>query len=237
MNSSDEPIMYALENKICPLCNKHHQAVIGKDLTTYRISPSGVKEQRICIGAPTITFGGKFKESEIEIEFYTCPYCQETSIKLYDFEHNKGFAIYPISEVKHFTSEIPQNIYCDYSEAKAILNLSPRASAVLSRRCLQAMIHNRWNIDLGNLNKEISNIPSDKITQTERAALNAIRQIGNIGAHPDMIVDIDFNDAELLVNVIEIFLQKWYVDDVNLENLLNKAIKASENKLNEKRKR
>lgn len=221
----------ALSPIICPICDKKNKAVIGKDLISYYATPEEIKNQTISTGV----FTTNRTQNEIGVEFYICPYCGETSIKVYDFEHDRDFSIYPISNAKKFEDKVPKNIYRDYSEAKATLQLSPRASSALSRRCLQAMIHNRWDINLGNLCNEINNIPSEKITKIERDALNAIRQIGNIGAHPDAIVDVNSKDAELLVSVIEIFLQKWYIDDVQLQNLLNEAIEANKNKSEQKR--
>jgi hypothetical protein len=41
---------------------------------------------------------------------------------------------------------IPEQIKDDYYEACSILNLSPKASATLARRCLQGMIRDFWGI-------------------------------------------------------------------------------------------
>lgn len=213
--------------KHCPFCNAKNPGAVGDTIVQFRMTPKEIHiYDYLSLMSPT----KQHKENEIFVEYMICPYCEKTSIFLYDHYHGRNVQVYPLANVKQFSNNVPENIYRDYTEAKSTLDLSPRASAALSRRCLQAMIHNRWNIDLGNLCNEINNIPPEKITQIERDALNAIRKIGNIGAHPDEIVDIDLQDAELMVSIIEIFLQKWYVDDIQLENLLNNAIETSKNK-------
>lgn len=226
---------FATTPKRCPFCNKLTDAVIDKDLIQYALTPTKIEKVNILSGIPSEVAIGLFPSdskptNKIKVEFYICPYCQETSIKVHDFDSKRDFNIKPMSSIKLFFNNVPTDIYKDYSEARGTLNISPRASATLSRRCLQAMIHNRWNINLRNLNNEIKQIPSDKITTLEREALDAIRQIGNIGAHPNELVDVESEDANLLIQIIELFLQKWYIDDPAQENLLTNAIKIKQNK-------
>ena len=52
----------------------------------------------------------------------------------------------PSSTAKTLPDYIPQQIRNDYQEACSIRNLSPKASATLSRRCLQGMIRDFWEI-------------------------------------------------------------------------------------------
>ncbi len=48
------------------------------------------------------------------------------------------------------------------------------------------------------------------------AALTAVRKVGNIGAHMeadvDVIVDVDADEAQILIELIESLLQDWYVE-------------------------
>ena len=47
-------------------------------------------------------------------------------------------------------------------------------------------------------------------------ALHAIREIGNIGAHMEkdinVIVDVDPNEAQVLIELIESLFEEWYVE-------------------------
>lgn len=97
--------------------------------------------------------GAIIPESCLKISFYRCPSCNQYTIKA------KGIGsevkdvdtfIRPQSLFKHFPEYIPQTIRQDYEEACAIITLSPKASATLSRRCLQGMIR-----DFGKLMNQL----------------------------------------------------------------------------------
>ena len=112
-------------------------------------------------------------------------------------------------------------------------DLSPKASATLSRRCLQGMIRDFWNITKNSLYEEISEL-KDKIPAKQWEVLNGIRSIGNIGAHMEKdintIVDIDPNEAERLIRVIELLIEKWYVARHDEEVLYDEVIALSDEK-------
>lgn len=120
----------------------------------------------------------------------------------------------PNSQAKTFPAYIPQPIHDDYREACLIRDLSPKASATLSRRCLQGIIRDFWAARPGRLVDEIDQIkPSvDPLTW---AAIDAVRKLGNIGAHMEkdinVIVDVDPDEAELLIGLIETLFREWYV--------------------------
>jgi len=65
-----------------------------------------------------------------------------------------------------------------------------------------------------NLKVEIDQI-ADKVDPTIFDAINAVRSMGNIGAHMeseiDVIVDVDPEEAGLLIGLIEQLLEDWYV--------------------------
>ena len=109
---------------------------------------------------------------------------------------------------------IPSAICEDFNEAHAVKNLSPKASATLARRCLQTMIRNFWNVKEKTLSQEINAI-KNKIDLDTWEAIDAIRSIGNIGAHMEkdinIIVDVEPDEAQLLLDMIEQLVQEWYV--------------------------
>ena len=120
----------------------------------------------------------------------------------------------PESEAKVLPEYIPEAIQNDYYEACRIRNLSPKASATLSRRCLQGMIRDFWGIKKRNLYEEIKEL-EDKIDFLEWQAIDAVRKVGNIGAHMEkdinLIVDVDPKEAQLLIGLIEQLIDDWYV--------------------------
>lgn len=67
----------------------------------------------------------------------------------------QSWRLIPPSNAKVFPSFIPQSLISDYVEACQIVDLSPKASATLSRRCLQGIIRDFWQVKPGRLVDEI----------------------------------------------------------------------------------
>lgn len=174
---------------------------------------------------------------EIKISFYKCPNCGEISIS-YEGLGSKVSSLHksfikPISLAKQFPDYIPQPIREDYEEAHAILNLSPKASATLARRCLQAMIRDFWNIHGKTLYDEITKL-KDHIPPIQWRVLDSFRKLGNIGAHMEhdinKIVDIDPDEAEKLLKLIEKLLSDWYINKHETDKLYEDIISISNQK-------
>lgn len=215
-------------DSICPFCSAHIKNKVGETFIEIDVSPEKCYQYTHPIGAGTGT-GTNDIDNLLRVQFVYCPYCDKTSSKVLNCNKNMWINIEPLSEIKQFPN-VPSELYKDYSEACAILNLSPTASATLSRRCLQKMVRERWGIEMNRLLDEINTIPTSNISQLERDALHAVRNIGNIGAHPDKILEVTSEDAELTIRIIELFLQKWYVDEPANKALLDSAIKKNREK-------
>lgn len=134
---------------------------------------------------------------------------------------------------RDYSNVVPSHIQEDYSEAYAILHLSPKASATLSRRCIQSMIRDYWKVTKKTLYQEIEAIkPNLNTLQTE--AIDVLREIGNIGAHPNKdintIIDINPEDAEKLIKLIEYFIKEWYIAKYEQTKLLKDVKSLGESK-------
>ena len=120
----------------------------------------------------------------------------------------------PESEAKSFPDYIPKQIRDDYAEACLIKNKSAKASATLSRRCLQGVIRDFWGIKKSRLIDEIDELKS-KVDPTSWEAIDSVRQVGNIGAHMEkdvnLIVDVEPDEAGLLIWLIETLFEEWYI--------------------------
>ena len=85
----------------------------------------------------------------------------------------------------------------------------------MSRRCLQGIIRNVWGVKAGNLIDEIKQI-EEKISPEALYEINLIRKTGNIGAHMEkdasLVIDIDPDEARLLIELIESLIKEWYID-------------------------
>lgn len=214
---------------LCPYCN--HAAALND--STYLKVKSSFESPYHGYNPP--------KDSEVTLGIFKCPHCSGYSINAQgtgpkvktDVVHIK-----PISLAKQFPDYIPKAIRQDYEEAYAIVNLSPKASATLSRRCLQGMIRDFYKVKPSTLFKEIGQL-EHKIPVMQWKVLDGIRRLGNIGAHMqndiNVIVDIDPGEAEKLLKVIEKLLQDWYVENHETELLYSDIIAISDEKTKAKK--
>lgn len=197
---------------LCPYCN--HNATITD--SNYSVSRHRFDN------------GSKLGCLAITTKVITCPNqdCKEYEISAYlskadnlNYNSSIGVTLFswqlkPNSSAKQFPDYIPKAVLDDYNEACLIRDLSPKASATLSRRCLQGMIRDYWGESKNTLNEEIKAI-KDRIDPITWQAIDAVRKIGNIGAHMEkdinLIVDVDPQEAQMLIGLIEMLLKEWYI--------------------------
>lgn len=131
--------------------------------------------------------------------------------------------IYPQGRARPQPEYIPKPIRDDYREACLIRDLSPKASATLVRRCLQGMIRDFAGIQKATLFAEIDALRTavddrsapETITHDHVEAIDAVRGIGNIGAHMEkdinIVVEVDPGEAQALIDLVEMLFEEWYV--------------------------
>jgi len=186
-------------------------------------------------------------------EWIVCPneYCRKISLTAYLYNYVwdggqwfkgeliKHWNMLPDSYAKVYPEYIPKVIRNDYEEAAKILELSPKASATLSRRCLQGIIRDFWGISKSRLIDEIIAI-EDKVDPLTWKSIDSVRQVGNIGAHMekniDLIIDVEPKEAYLLIQLIELLFEEWYIHRHEREQKL-KAIADLATKKNESKKK
>ena len=190
----------------------------------------------------SIASGVNLSAPYLEVSIYRCPNedCKKETViasGINGYIENRVVPIYPEVIFRHFPDYIPEAIRKDYEEACSILDRSPKASATLARRCLQGMIRDFWGISGKNLNDEIDQLQG-KIPAAQWSAINALRQLGNIGAHMEkdtsLIVDINPDEAKMLLNLIELLLEKWYIGRHD-EEALYASITATNQKKQDQR--
>jgi hypothetical protein len=227
-------------NWVCPYCSRHQV-----------ITASTFDHQRSLLDTRFSKYGYVYVSSFSTV--CSNPDCNEivSSIELETVEHPHAPAhritgvlhswqLLPSSYGKQQPEFIPAPITQDYYEACAIRDLSPKASATLSRRCLQGMIRDFCGISKRRLIDEIRELKSqnDKgtapsgVTAESIIAIDHVREIGNIGAHMEadinVIVDVDQEEAQQLIRLIELLFAEWYVAKENRrKRLLALGITAS----------
>ena len=179
-----------------------------------------------------------------KIEYAFCEWCDEVIIRLNKSRldiHSKGVpisgsipqltAILLSSRVVHPTETSgldPKSIKTvyldDYLESKAILGVSPKASAALSRRLLQHIIREEYKIKRNSLAQELQafiQLPGIPSYLTD--AVDAVRNIGNLAAHPAKdrstgeIVAVQPGEAEWLIEVIEALFDFTFIQPQKLK--------------------
>lgn len=153
--------------------------------------------------------------------------------------------IYPLhKKFINLSNKIPNNYKNKLNETKQVLEISPKASAALSRRLLQDILHNECNIKERNLYTEIDVFINKPDTPSLLAkSLDIIRNIGNFAAHPiknnhsGEIVEVETSEAELLLEILDLLFDYVFIKPKEInekKKIINeKLIKFGKNPINE----
>lgn len=157
---------------------------------------------------------GHSKRSKDRASGYKVTICQVCS-KEAIWEDEK--MIYPPYEGRGTDlTNVPDNLKEDYIEACKVLQLSPKASATLSRRCLQGILRDQ-GIVKRSLSQEIDEvIENGGLPDQLKDIVDAVRNVGNFSAHPSKdkvsgeIASVEAGEAEWNLEVIEGLFDFYY---------------------------
>lgn len=156
-----------------------------------------------------------------------CPACKKLTLKLVVLNAQQGFQVdefvaYPDSTFRKPTPlEVPVAIANDYEEACKVLRISAKASAALSRRCLQAILVSQ-GYNQKDLAKQIDALLNEtdakkSIPTALHQTVDAIRNFGNFSAHPitdqttSQILPVEVGEAEWCLDILEEMFDHYYV--------------------------
>jgi hypothetical protein len=155
----------------------------------------------------------------------TCPACKENIIRLTlgisGQKNREGFVAYPTHTFRKPTpAEVPQDIKEDYEEACCTLPISEKASAALSRRCLQGILRGQGYMQK-DLSQQIDALlkqpdPAKAIPTSLRVTVDVIRNFGNFSAHPItdkttlQVIPVDEGEAEWCLEILEEMFDHYY---------------------------
>jgi len=121
-------------------------------------------------------------------------------------------------------AEVPSVLAGDFSEACQVLADSEKASAALSRRCLQNLLRDKAGVKPSNLDNEIQQILDSKHLPSHLAdSIDAVRVVGNFAAHPiksqstGSILDVEPGEAEWLLDVLEGLFDFYFVQPARIQ--------------------
>jgi hypothetical protein len=182
----------------------------------------------------TTTYAGKDVEGEWLLQSSLCPSCHKLILILtnaesanYDPDNdrwlltgktNSRFVRPKFPSRSPCPIEVPDDLATDYNEACLILYDSPKASAALSRRCLQNLLREIVKVKPGNLADEIQQVMNSMSLPSHLFdSIDAIRNIGNFAAHPvksqktGEIFPVEPGEAEWNLDVLEALFDFYFV--------------------------
>lgn len=181
-------------------------------------------QQHVC---PQIE-GGEHKGDDYQIsaKLKVCPSCRGAIVILdrFNFSSYKfdSIPVFPtVGAYKPAPLEVPPSVAEDFNEANLILGISPKASAALSRRCLQAILsaqgHNSKNL-VDQIDAALSESDASKaLPPSIKDNLDAIRNFGNFSAHPItdkttlQVVAVEEGEAEWCIEILMDLFDHFYV--------------------------
>lgn len=235
-------------NWTCPFCDKPQivtESNFWRTAMLAEVGPSKVGDTGVIITAIRC-LSKECNETAISVQWKTWIYSNANA------RWSMGtlldeWSLRPTSSAIPQPDYIPEAIKQDYYEACAIKDLSPKASTTLIRRCLQGMIRDFCKITRGRLFDEIKELRKQVdagnaprgVSPESVDAIDDVRGIGNIGAHMEadvnVIVDVDPDEAELLIKLAEMLLKDWYVEQHNREEQFKQLAKTAAQKKADKK--
>jgi hypothetical protein len=155
--------------------------------------------------------------------FMECPNCRQAIIAMAGTGQQgnpvlPAFLAFPKSATRpKAPPAVPAAIGEDFNEACLVLADSPKASAALSRRCLQAML-----TDQGFTQRDLAPaiqaaLDSGRLPSAVAGNLDYVRNVGNFAAHPTKdtnsgaIMPVLPEEAEWNLDVVEELFDVFYV--------------------------
>jgi hypothetical protein len=129
----------------------------------------------------------------------------------------ESFVAYPKASSRPVPIEVLEPYRQDFKEACLVLGDSPKASAALSRRCLQSVLRDKGGAKKKDLADQIDEVIAAGVPSHIGEDLHAVRNIGNFAAHPikstntGEIVDVEPHEAAWNLDVLEALFDFYFV--------------------------
>jgi len=134
----------------------------------------------------------------------------------------ENFRVYPVDTFRKPTpKDVPPDIKEDYEEACKVLPISNKASAALSRRCLQTILQGQGYaqrdlaVQIDALLNEQD--PAKAIPSALRQTVDVIRNFGNFAAHRItdqttlQVLAVEPGEAEWCLDILDEMFDHYYV--------------------------
>lgn len=184
------------------------------------------------------------RESAFSFSTTTCPSCEKLICKLTRLPRETtsdlpplgiGTIVYPKASARPVPEEVEEKFASDFKEACLVITDSEKASATLSRRCLQNLLREKAGTKAKDLDKQIQEVlDSGNLPSHLGAAIDAVRVTGNFAAHPikstntGEVIDVESGEAEWNLHTLEELFDFYCVQPARLakkREALNKKLK------------
>lgn len=155
-----------------------------------------------------------------------CPACGRRIVSLRNEAHGRFVREYLCRPKGHSRAPLSQDVSAefadDYREACLVLGDSPKASAALSRRCLQHVLQEKGGSMKRNLADEIDEV-MPTLPSHLAGMIDTVRVMGNFAAHPlkntntGEIIDVEPGEAEWLLETIEMLFDFYFVQPAEVQ--------------------
>jgi hypothetical protein len=200
---------------LCPRCGKQSSFEIAGslpatiDYETYAIG-SNSEQQYDLIDRVTSLICRHCKQGVVVVEEQWVGENPKKKQKTGGLISFRGIHWWPLPEAQ-LSSDIPSDIANVFAEAVITLSANcPRASAVMSRRTLEAITVEKGETK-GTLAERLNNLGTKGVLHpTLSDWAKEVRLVGNAGAHFDPIEKVTIDDARQLVSFIRELLKYLY---------------------------
>jgi hypothetical protein len=159
------------------------------------------------------------RDGPFRIGHTTCPACNRLHVVYTRAAHawHQILLLYPRGMSREpLDPAVPDKFAKDYTEACNVLDVSPKASAALSRRIVQHVLRECAKVKAPNLDQEIQQVLGTVPTHIAQS-LDAVRTVGNFAAHPikstssGEVVDVLPGEAEWNLDTVEALFDHYFV--------------------------
>ena len=145
--------------------------------------------------------------------------------------------LYPKATTRPVPPEVEEQFANDFREACLVIGDSEKASAALSRRCLQNLLREKAETKAKDLAVQIQEVlDSDKLPSHLANAIDGVRVIGNFAAHSIKsqhtgdVIEVETGEAEWLLETLEGLFDFYFVQPAKLNkkrDALNKKLEEA----------
>ncbi len=128
-----------------------------------------------------------------DVRFSVCTYCHRSAIWV-----NETLIFPPHIRGPEPSEDMPDDVKADFTEARLIVQLSPRGAAALLRLALQKLMPH-LKAQGNDLNDQIGDLVKHGLNVEIQQALDALRVVGNNAVHPG---ELDLRDNPEIVNAL-----------------------------------